>query len=179
MGAERKIVNDRLIDQVAFGIQFSPDGTMIAYGKNGNLTIMDVKSGTTRELLDSNKRRYASIEHNFGWSPDSERICFRGLRLENQNEAEIAIVTVKGTDPKHRVRFDSSEYGRDITWHPDGKKIMITHQPPGGRRTQLHEFDADADGPSVRYANQVIHRGNSCPFWSFDGKLLLYIAQLH
>ncbi|MBC7822000.1 MAG: PD40 domain-containing protein, partial [Planctomycetaceae bacterium] len=86
------------IDPQGWAIEFSPDGRKTAYLVNGyNFVIRDVATNEKRSIFAEGKSPYRSIEHNFAWSPDSQRICFKGHRAVGG--IEVGFVNTTGGVP--------------------------------------------------------------------------------
>jgi len=164
------------IDPQGWAIEFSPDGKQFAYVINGiNFVIRDVASNEKRSLFGEGKTPYRYIEHNFAWSPDSQRICFKGRRADGGRE--IGIVHTTGNDPKLRVLCDAKDVATDIAWLAD-KRLMFPRTPAGASNSQIPMIDPDGENgkPSERYAKQPANRNNVGVSWSRDGKTFVYIS---
>jgi Tol biopolymer transport system component/Ca2+-binding EF-hand superfamily protein len=163
------------IDSQGWAIEFSPDGKQTAYVKGGNnFVIHDIATNEKRSVFPDGQSPYRYIEHNFTWSPDSRRICFRG---HQPNEVvDVGIVNTTGGDPGLRVLCDARDVGSDFSWFSDGKRLMFPRHPAGAARTQIFEIDPDGQKPSVRYPKQPHDRNNICVSWSRDGKTFVYMS---
>ncbi|MBI3865175.1 MAG: PD40 domain-containing protein [Planctomycetia bacterium] len=167
--------DEQSIDPLGWAIEFSPDGKQTAYVKGGNnFVIHDLATNEKRPVFPDGQSPYSYIEHNFTWSPDSRRICFKGHR---PNEGvDVGIVNTSGGDPKLRVLCDARDVSSDFSWLPDGKRLMFARHPEGAARTQIFEIDSDGEKPSVRYPKQPPGRNNICVSWSRDGKTFVYLS---
>ena len=159
-------------------IESSPDGRKFAYLINyNNFVIREVASNEKRILFDINKSPFQHIEHNFAWSPDSERICFKGHRAGGG--VEVGVVHTTGSDPKLRVLCDAKDFASDFSWLAD-KRLMFPRTPAGATKSQIHVIDPDGENknekPSERYAKQPANRNNVGVSWSRDGKTFVYIS---
>lgn len=163
------------IDPRGWAIEFSPDGKQTAYVKgNNNFVIHNIATNETRPVFADGQSPYNYIEHNFTWSPDSKRICFKGHRPNGV--VDVGIVNTTGGDPNLRVLCDAKDVSSDFSWLPDGKRLMFARHPAGATRTQIFEIDPDGDKPSVRYPKQPQDRNNICVSWSRDGKTFVYLS---
>lgn len=163
------------IDPRGWAIEFSPDGKQTAFVKGGNnFVIHDVATNEKRSVFADGQSPYNYIEHNFTWSPDSKRICFKGHRPNGV--VDVGIVNTTGGDPNLRVLCDAKDVSSDFSWLPDGKRLMFARHPAGATRTQIFEIDPDGDKPSVRYPKQPQDRNNICVSWSRDGKTFVYLS---
>jgi Tol biopolymer transport system component len=165
---------EQLIDAEGWAIEFSPDGKQIAYVKgNNNFVIHDIATNEKRLVFPEGGSPYSYIEHNFTWSPDSRRICFKGHRSEN--DIDVGVVNTAG-DPDLRVLCGAKDVSSDFAWLPDGKRLMFGRRPRGAMRTQIFEIDSEGKSPSVRYPKQPDDRDNICVSWSRDGKTFVYLS---
>ena len=86
-------VNEDSIDRSGWAIHFSTDGKKLAYAKDGgNLVICDRATRKKHFVFPPGKSPYNYIEHNFCWSPDSMRICFKGYK--SNGEVDVASVAI-------------------------------------------------------------------------------------
>ncbi len=129
-----------LIADRAFTAEVSPDGSQLAYHKNGNMFVFDLTAGTERQLTDQTEPnvfygRFGWVyEEEFGqvqawaWSPDSRYIAFwesderevplfRTTDYEGQHPEwfEIPFPKVGDTNPSVRIGVLDVQNG-DKTW---------------------------------------------------------------
>lgn len=164
------------IDPQGWAIEFSPDGRKFAYLFNyTNFVIRDVATNEKRSLFGEGKSPFRYIEHNFAWSPDSQRICFKGHRADGG--LDVGIVHTTGDDPKLRVLCDAKDVASDIAWLAD-KRLMFPRTPAGTTKSQIHVIDPDGEKEktSERYAKQPANRNNVGVSWSRDGKTFVYLS---
>lgn len=165
----------KLIDAQGWSIHFSRDGLKAAYVKNGdNFIIYDLATGEKRLVFPEENSPYRYIEHNFTWSADSRRLCFKGHRPNGG--VDVGIVSAAGGDPQLKVRFNGSTVQSDFAWHPDGKRIMFPRVAPGSSRSQIHELEADTDGPIQLFATQPNDRNVIGISFSRDGSTFAFMT---
>ena len=171
---EGKEPNVQQIDRAGWSIRFSPDGLKTAYVSAGNFTIHTLKTNEKRSVFPANNRPYRYIEHNFTWSPDSERLCFKGHRANGT--IDLGIVSVNGDDPKLKVRYDGKNVVTDLEWVADGNRVVFPYNSTGPFM-QIYELNPDDDLPPVRYPRQppYTHNGGMC--WSRDGKTFVFMSR--
>jgi len=165
--------DEESIDRRGWAIHFSTDGKSVAFIENGNIVVMDLDTRNKKYLFPKGKSSYSHIEHNFCWSPDSKRICFKGHR-EN-GAVEVGIVETTGDEPKLRVRCDGREVQSDFAWLADRDRIMFP-RIVAGQKTQLYEIDPDGQAEATRYPRQSRTRNNGGMCWSRDGKTLVFMS---
>ncbi len=167
---------EETIDPQGWAIEFSPDGRKTAYVvSRNNFVIRDLATNEKRSVFAEGKSPFQYIEHNFAWSPDSQRICFKGHRAAGG--VEVGIVNTTGGDPKLRVLCDAKDVATDIAWLAD-QRLMFPRTPAGAAKSQIHVIDPDGENgkPSERYAKQPANRNNVGVSWSRDGKTFVYIS---
>ena len=101
---------ERLIDENGWGIQWAPDGFKLAYERQGNLVVYDLRSNEGREVFPHGTSPYDYIYWNCRWSPDSKRVCFKGRRFDKT--IDIAIVSTTDVAANLRVVCEGREIGR-------------------------------------------------------------------
>ena len=104
--------NARQIDAEGWGSQWSPKRDEIAYtvyGQNGaKLCIYDLAKQERREL---EHKAYGQIYWGISWSPEGDRICFKGVVHDGNNgngANEIAAISVKGENGGFKVLLPSA-----------------------------------------------------------------------
>lgn len=165
---------EELIDSQGWAIQFSPDGLKTAYVKGGNLVVHTLKTGEKKFVFPEGKSPYNYIEHNFTWSPDSKRLCFKGHR--NDGAIDIGIVAASGK-PNLRIRLDGRNVQSDFAWLSDGKRLMFPYHPPGSEFVQTYSLDPEGVDLPIRYPRQPEDRHTSGLCWSRDGKTFVVMCK--
>ena len=168
--------DEELIDAQGWSIHFSNDGLKAAYVFNGNnLAIYDLKTQKKKLIFPEQQSPFSYIEHNFCWSPDSQRICFKGHRGDGKT-LDVGIVATEGDDPKLRVRCDGKDVQSDFVWLAHGNRLMFPKIPANGHQTQIFELNPDGDQPATRYPHQPKNRSNGGLCWSRDESILVYMS---
>jgi Tol biopolymer transport system component len=166
---------DELIDAAGWGIQWSPDGKRLAYGRGGNLIIYDLVTKTKHAVFPEDQPLpYEEIYWSCAWSSDSTRVCFKGRRCvrggrRHAARDEIAIVRAIG-DAQLKVCCNAGDTAEDVAWHPDGARIVI---PKLG---QLYELNPDTDHPPRLLPGLPADQMNPGMCWSRDGEILVFIS---
>lgn len=163
------------IDPQGWAIQFSPDGLKTAYVKQGNLIVHDLKTGEKKSVFPERQSPYNYIEHNFTWSPGSDRLVYKGHR--SNGVIDIGIVSAGGEGPNLRIRFDGKNVQSDFAWLSDGKRLMFPYLPTGGQFVQTYYLDPEGDDLPVRYPRQPEDRQSGGLCWSRDGKIFAYMSK--
>ena len=157
-----------------WGGQISPDGKRIAYRLNG-IEAMEIISGDVVPLLQGEANPYQSIYWNSAWSPNGERLCFKGVKEDGTNE--VSSISTSGEDPDLKVHFSGKvNINADFAWHPNGDRVIFAMSCPERGYVQLYEFNPRTDAAPKLVEGQDITRNNTDACWTPDGKRLIVIS---
>jgi Tol biopolymer transport system component len=174
--------NRVLIDAQGYGGQWSPDGKSIAYSRfnpliAANICVYDVKTKARRFLFehDEDTEPYREI-HYLTWSPDSKRVCFMARRMDFS--LEVAVMSAKGEAAGFDVCFPVKEFSiKDIAWHPDGKKILVSKKDKQENDWRLFTFEPGGDTSLKPIPPQPEGWSNITCCWTPDGKRIVFSSQ--
>ncbi|KAA5543866.1 DUF1583 domain-containing protein [Roseiconus nitratireducens] len=166
--------NRRIVDQRAWGAEWSPVDNRIVYAKSGNLIVLDVATGQTHELLTAKATgRFSTIYWNMGWSPDGQSIGFKG---RNRQTGDFEIGVVRVTPPPHYRSLLSRPDGpgANCSWTPDGRHVVVSmySAPHGGAR--LFRLARDETGKPELLPDQPVGKKILDCEWSPDGTRMLF-----
>jgi hypothetical protein len=114
-----------LLEQGAWGVQWSPDGRTIAFGGGNNITLHDVASGKRRKLLQEHQTGFYDVIYwNFGWSADSLAIAFKA-KVRDKEIYAVSIADVNDQDSLTSIYGSPEYFPEDISFHPDAKSVMF------------------------------------------------------
>ena len=142
----------RLTHTGGFGVSenpaWSPDGTRIAFDRNGDIYVMDPDG--------SNLRRLTRESSHPMWSPDGKRIGFMSRRDGNME------VYVMDADGAHVRKLTNTPVGRSVApdWSPDGRKIVFVSERDGN----MEIYVMNVDGTNLRNLTRNRAR-DSHPAW--------------
>ncbi|REJ86986.1 MAG: hypothetical protein DWQ34_21565 [Planctomycetota bacterium] len=165
---------ERLVDRDGWGIQWSPDGKQLAYARDGNLVVYNLAAETAFEIFDRSNLPYSYIYWNCKWSPDSERICFKGRRTDGT--LEVAIATLADEGVQLTARCPADNVAEDVAWHPFKPMILIPQPDAEIGRLQMFAFDPDGSDPPTRWDRQPADRHNGGMSFSRDGERIVYMS---
>ena len=170
------------IDRSGWGTQWSPDGQWIAYGKAGNITLLDVITRKSRQLLvGDHAMRYGSIYWNLAWSHDSRVGRVQGQKGARPNQDELVFAELDSPDGFHLLQSDATSTYPDISFSPDSEQVIAAIDKADGKGYRLHAIKIKQPGPPKLL--DVIPASESVDgvAWSRDGKAIaitvLNIAQ--
>lgn len=160
---------------------WSPDGTKIAFWSDRDagegLYVMNADgSDQTRIVNTSSIQRLVESPN---WSPDGTRIAFIGYNLNTNNEADIFIVNVDGSNP---IDITNTPTISEVApaWSRDGNKLayvrvtspddsdIYTMNANGSNQTQL-------TGLSITGLGIILGLGELKLAWSPDGTRLAFM----
>ena len=124
-------------------LMWSPDGTMLAFLRRQHLYVVRADGSGLRRLFPS-----TPWINGFAWSPDDRRIA----ATRDYPAPEIAVVDVDGTGEATLV---PDVRAADISWSPDGKKIV--YQTPTASGLAVADI---ATG-----ASRVLETGPGNAYW--------------
>jgi Tol biopolymer transport system component len=167
--------DEERIEAGGWGAQWSPDGKSVAYTRGTQIVIYDVVTGQARDLAFPAPLPYTQIYWNATWSPDSERLCFLGLKADNTRD--LATVRVNRPEDGIKVHVSSPHLNADAAWHPEGKRLVFIDRSEELKRQQLFEINPDSDAPPKLFEGQDPAAVNVGPCWSPDGAYLVFISR--
>jgi len=146
--------------------EWSPDGTRIAFSRDGNIWVIDSDGSNLQQLTT------ASHDYAPSWSPDSEKIAFWGYRPWGDG-AEIWVMNSDGSG-QQAIRDVSGYDFYQPSWSPNGTKIVYYGAVRyGGSDHEIYVMDADGSNTQQLTDNGGNDRN---PIWLPDGSRIVYIS---
>lgn len=164
------------LDRNGWGIQWSPDGTSIAWAVRNNLIIMDAKSGEKRPLLSEDQATQLSfIYWNPGWSHDSKWIAFKSTTVRGL-DGLVAVANVDSTK-EFRILYEGpNRVHEDLTWHPDSQHVVFSSQLSQGARMTLVKLNRSNPAAPEVLPGQNADWDILDSDWSPDGRHIVFAA---
>jgi Tol biopolymer transport system component len=149
------------------GPVFSPDGTMIAFTKEGGCF-----TGPQIELMKADGSNQAAIpgtrgDGASGWSPDGTKLLFNGA---NQT---IGVMNVDGSGQQQLTTPPSGDLDSGGRFSPDGTRIAFDRFSTAKATVAVDEINADGSGlTQVASENQF----GGGPSWSPNGTKIAFVC---
>ena len=143
------LTQNPLVDEI--GPAWSPDGSKIAFKRQGEIYVMDA-DGLNPISLTSGA---SNTDSSRTWSPDGTRIAFVSRRDNNE---EIYVMSADGSNPTRLTNntvFESSP-----AWSPDGSEIVFTSRRD--LNSEIYVMSADGSNPTRLTAHPA---SDSSPDW--------------
>ncbi len=164
-GSAREVISAK-----GWGAQWSPDGTWIAIADGDNITLLDVNSRKTRQLLSGDAAsRYRSIV-NPAWSHDSRSITFKGHRKEIVRE-ELSLIPVDPAGELKVLHPNAHAVFPDITYSPDNQQVLVGITGVASHVTKLYTLNGKGPAAPIFDATLSAHKITGYG-WSHDGKMI-------
>lgn len=156
------------IDQSGWGVDWSPDGTRIAYARGNQLMICHWVEGTLTPLLKDGS--FQQVFWNFQWSSDSGKIAFKAVT--KQNKPVLAIVDARGETHGLKMIYHG-EIQPALAFHPNRKELVVTIDDPAREKfPRLYSIDLDGPKAPMLLPHLPPDRKMGDPCFSPDGKRL-------
>jgi eukaryotic-like serine/threonine-protein kinase len=151
-------------NQIIESFAVSRDGTWLAFDsdRTGNQDIfrMPIAGGEAEQLTTD-----PADDFQPQWSPDGREIGFHTFRNGNR---DLYVMSATGGDQRGVVATAATE--RDAGWSPDGTRLSYASDATG--RSQVYTISREGTGWGK--PTQLTRNGGIFPFWSPDGRNILY-----
>ncbi len=163
----------RVLVSRGWGAQWSPDGKIIAYTQGPTIRTIDPATEVVSMVLAAAESPYQEIFWNMGWSPDSNRLCFKGVRKDGT--PEVATIRLVG-GPDLKVHYRGQQpFNNSFAWSPDGKRIAFSFRSADQPRKLMHTLDPDrTDLPPTPFRGTDESLIAYDPCWTPDNQALIF-----
>jgi Tol biopolymer transport system component len=173
-GKMRHLTNKAESGGDAFFSAISPDGKEVAYSwsndESSDLRLVGL-DGSVPRILFSNKEAGGALPMD--WSPDGKYVLSTVLKMGNQFQSQIALISVADGSVRVLKTFDWSVPGK-TRFSPDGRYIAYDYPPQQGsdnRDIFLLAADGSHEIPLVEHPAEDELLG-----WATDGKNILFTS---
>ncbi|MBC7964350.1 MAG: DUF1583 domain-containing protein, partial [Fuerstia sp.] len=159
-----------------FAAQWSPDGQFVAWIYENRIVVYDMKTKSSRPLLnDQQAAEFVLIDVGLGWSHDSKSIAFKAIP-KTQREEVVAVVDLNSPDT-FQVVYSGRQINPDLSWHPDGKRILFSTWDAATSTTRLYTVHRDSpNAPKLLPGQPPGWQIFDCD-WSPDGAKVVFTAE--
>ncbi|MDW7761954.1 MAG: alpha/beta fold hydrolase [Acidobacteriota bacterium] len=167
----------------------SPDGTRMAFIRESELWVLDMKKGAIRQLTTIHPEGWHSLQPM--WSPDSRRILFTSQAIDNQRpfpfldfsgtvidvhlgligtgRVRIGIISADGGEtlwigPQNGIAY-SLRGGSNAFWSPDGRTIAINRISLDHTMREIILASPDSGETRVIWEEKVDHWISPLAIW--------------
>lgn len=151
-----------------WGSQWSPDGRWIAfhrYTSPPQITLYEVATGQSRDLIPNAKNPYLHIFWNMAWSPDSRKIAFLANSTNDYStenyDCKVGVVSIDAdafqvdqfsqTQLVH-PHIDFSRDGKQLLYPQDGCLLVVDVEHPDAEPQPLPKQFTDFGYGSASYS---------------------------
>lgn len=156
----------------------SPDGDRLAYaaaGLRGTATLWLASPGQERRRLtgDGSWR-----ERGPAWSPDGLRIAFvRYSTRVSEQVCDVMLLDLDSDAPR-RLASCGNTYEFRMTWSPDGRWLLISHDPGHAAGWQVARVSVATGERQLLTLPPPGIRGDHSPVLSPDGRRLAFVRSI-
>ena len=156
--------------------QWSPDGRWIAFGEEGNITVLDVNTGkSTRLLKGDTATRYRSII-NLGWSHDSRAIAFKAERRDVIRE-ELSLADVENPESFQILHPNAHAVSPHVAFSPDNQQVLVSIKHVARPDMNLYTLDRRQPGPPQLFPVSLPDHQVAGYAWPRDGKSIVIASR--
>ncbi len=148
---------------------WSPDGTRIAFARNGDIWVMRVSDGSPMQVSDLRQLTSSPVVDGApNWSPDGKQIVFFSYSGTNHT-ADIAVINADGTNLRRLMDNQFEDWWP--AWSPDGQKIAFQSNRDG--KFQIYRMNPDGS-----HVQRVTHDefNDTDAAWSPDGTRIAFTS---
>lgn len=155
------------------GIEWSPDGSRIAYTEFNGITseygvsVLDVATGQSAALTSGE-----GVPGTPSWSPDGSAVAYSVQDVLGTVSSVYLLDAAEGGPPA-RVETNEDLLYYDPEWSPDGSTLLVAGQ--SDTETQLYKIDP-AGGATEKFTSSDVYKRR--PRYAPDGALIAYTGSV-
>ena len=138
---------------------WSPDGTRIAFTRNGHIYVMNANGGGVAALTSGQ-----FVDSTPEWSPEGAKIAFTSSR-----GGRTHIYAMNADGSAVLALTSGSVYDLMPSWSPDGSKIAFTSSRAGN--AHIYVMNANGSGITALTSGSSV---DASPDWSPDGAMIAF-----
>lgn len=141
---------------------WSPDGARIAFGRDGDILVIDAQGSDPTNLTDTD-----SDERFPSWSPDGSQMVFT-------RDGQLVVMDVESGETRQLTNDEMRHNYPD--WSPDGETIAFvagTEEPGPGAIYQVYVISVDGGEPEALTDMEELL---VAPRWSPDGSRIAFFS---
>ncbi len=151
-----------------YGMDWSPDGSEVAYVEEGQVKAVRADgSGTARPVFAT--EMYLTYPRMVRWSPD-------GTRIAVASDSGLVIGSVDGGKVRQVVETERHQVGGEIVgveWSQNGSELVFGGRSlDGDSRSSTGVYVVDADGGNRTRLSEAVYRGHEVIGRLADGRIV-------
>jgi hypothetical protein len=144
--AQSGIPGASLVPNDAQQVQWSPDGTWVAYVEDNKLAVAPTTSASTPRVLATCSFFYG-LCFRFSWSHDSKLLAYEYYASETAHGFRLMTVRPDGTHLTNPLLHHRLTYEGDAQWSPRASRLVFLASRP--RLQVVHVWAIRANGPNL------------------------------
>jgi dipeptidyl aminopeptidase/acylaminoacyl peptidase len=182
----------------------SPDGTRLAYVRESELWVLDLKKGQLTQLTSSHREGWHNMQPR--WSPDGTHILYTAQAVEEQRtfffpdfsgtvidmktgliglgRVRVGVIPAEGGETTWLEPPEGTKYslrgGSQAFWSPDGKRIAINRISLDHTRREIDIASPETGTAATIWKEEVEHWISPMAVWirwSPDSSHLLFTSE--
>lgn len=160
-------------EEYAWSSVVSPDGKQVAYtwfnGKTFNLMLVDADGkSSSRMLLNGAEGR---MGFPYDWTPDGQWLL---VGADEKGNPVMELLSPKTGEVRVITQGDNGHIVNKMSFSPDGKYVVYDDGLEG--KSAINLIGIDGSGKTILADSNYNNYG---PYWSSDGKYIMFLSDRH